>query len=242
MDIISLAPSNTEILYKIDAGDQVVATTSLCDYPEEAAKKPSIGGWTNPKISRIQEFNPDLVIASDDLQDEAVDKIEGEGYPVLQVKPHSLEEVYESILHIGEAVGKEDKAKELVNEVKSGLEDINLEESPRIYCEEWMDPPMVSGNWIPDLVKEIGGEYFIEDGRSRNFDLEDLKEFDPEYIFMHICGSGENLSTEQLTEREGWEEITAVQKDQVYIIDDNLLNRPGPRLVEGAKEMLGSIL
>jgi len=242
MDIISLAPSNTEILYKIDAGDQVVATTSLCDYPEEAAKKPSIGGWTNPKISRIQEFNPDLVIASDDLQDEAVDKIEQEGYPVLQVKPHSLEEVYESILHIGEAVGKEDKAKELVNEVKSGLEDINLEESPRIYCEEWMDPPMVSGNWIPDLVKEIGGEYFIEDGRSRNFDLEDLKEFDPEYIFMHICGSGENLSTEQLTEREGWEEITAVQKDQVYIIDDNLLNRPGPRLVEGAKEMLGSIL
>jgi len=148
-----------------------------------------------------------------------------------------LEEVYESIIDIGEAVGKEMEAKELVKEMKSELEDMNLEGSPRIYCEEWMDPPMVSGNWIPDLVKEIGGEYLIDDGRSRNFDLENLKEFDPEYIFMHICGAGENLSTEQLTEREDWEELTAVKEDQVYIIDDNLLNRPGPRLVDGAEKI-----
>ena len=119
-----------------------------------------------------------------------------------------------------------------------------------------MDPPMASGNWIPELIKEIGGNaffpgkmlesndsesQFVEDlkneGRSREFDLENLKEFDPEYIFMHICGAGENLSTKQLTEREDWQDLTAVKKDQVFIIDDNLLNRPGPRLVEGAKRM-----
>ena len=88
MDIISLAPSNTEILYRLGAEEDIVATTSLCDYPAEAARKPSIGGWTNPKISRIHEFDPDLVLASDDLQDEAVGEIEGQGYPVLQVKPH----------------------------------------------------------------------------------------------------------------------------------------------------------
>ena len=237
MNIVSLAPSNTEILYKIDAEDQIVATTSLCDYPKEAAKKPSIGGWTNPKISRIHEFQPGLVIASDDLQDEAVGKIEREGYPVLQVKPHSLEGVFESILEIGEAVGKEENAEELVKEMKSNLEEISLDGSPRIYCEEWMDPPMASGNWIPDLIRKIGGEYFIEDGRSRNFDLEDLKDFDPEYIFMHICGSGENLGTEQLTKREGWKDLTAVQNGDVYIVDDNFLNRPGPRMVEGAEKI-----
>ena len=123
MNIVSLAPSNTEILYKIGAGDQVVATTSLCNHPEEAAKKPSIGGWTNPKISRIHEFNPDLVIASDDLQDEAVEKIQEKGYPVLQVKPHSLEEVYESIKKIGEAVGKEKEAEQLVEEMKTEIGD-----------------------------------------------------------------------------------------------------------------------
>ena len=238
MDIVSLAPSNTEILYSIGAGEEVVATTSLCDYPEEAAKKPSIGGWTNPKISRIHEFSPDLVIASDDLQDEAVEKIQEEGFPVLQVKPHSLEEVYDSIREIGEAVDHESEAEKVVDEMKQGFREIKLEGNPRIYCEEWMDPPMVSGNWIPDLIRRIGGRYFIEGGRSRKFPLENLVEFDPEYIIFNICGAGENLQPEKIIgDRDEWQDLTAVENGEIYRIDDSLLNRPGPRLVEAAKEI-----
>lgn len=239
MKIVSLAPSNTEILYAIGAEEDIVATTSLCDYPEEAVEKPSIGGWTNPKISRIHEFNPDLVVASDDLQDEAVDEIQGEGYPVLQVKPHTLEEVYESIVEIGEAVDREEEARELVKSMKEELEGIQLSSSLRVYCEEWMDPPMVSGNWIPGIVEEIGGEYFIEEGeRSHEFEDEELKAFDPEYVFLNVCGAGENLQGEKiLEERKGWEEISAVENGNIFVIDDSLLNRPGPRLVEGAKKL-----
>ena len=238
MDIVSLAPSNTEILYSIDAGDQVVATTSLCDYPEEAAKKPSIGGWTNPKISRIHEFDPDLVIASDDLQDEAVDKIHEEGYPVMQVKPHSLDEVFDSIREIGEAVDRSKEAEQLVNDMKEGIREARLEGSPRIYCEEWMDPPMVSANWIPDLIKRIGGRYFVEGGRSRKYPFENLVEYDPEYIIFNICGAGENLDPEEIISRRSeWQDLTAVENGEVHKIDDSLLNRPGPRLVEAAKEI-----
>jgi iron complex transport system substrate-binding protein len=236
--IVSLAPSNTEILYALGAEEDIVATTSLCDYPEEAVEKPSIGGWTNPKIERIHEFDPDFVLASDDLQDEAVDEIQGEGYPVHQVKPHTLEEVYESIIEIGEKIGRVDEAEELVQEMKDDLEEISLEDEPRIYCEEWMDPPMVSGNWIPDLISEIGGRYFIDGGRSREFDLEELKDFDPEYIFMNVCGAGENLrGQEVLEQRDSWQDISAVEKGNVFVIDDSLLNRPAPRLVEGAKKL-----
>jgi iron complex transport system substrate-binding protein len=236
--IVSLAPSNTEILYAIGAEEDIVATTSLCDYPEEAAKKPSIGGWTNPKISRIHEFDPDLVLASDDLQDEAVDEIQSEGYPVHQVKPHTLEEVYESIIEVGEKVDRREEAEELVKEMKRELKGIKLEDSPRIYCEEWMDPPMVSGNWISDLIREIGGEYFIEEGRSREFPKENILEFDPEFIVMNVCGAGENLDGREVREqRSGWEDISAVENGNVYVIDDSLLNRPGPRLVEGAKRI-----
>jgi iron complex transport system substrate-binding protein len=237
MDIVSLAPSNTEILYRIGAEDKISATTSLCNHPEEALKKPSIGGWTNPKISRIHELNPDLIIASDDLQDNAVNQLEGDGYPVLQVKPHSLKEVYESIIKIGEAVNQKQNAENLVKQMKKKLEDINLDEPTKVYCEEWMDPPMVSGNWIPDLIHEIGGKHFIKQGRSREFSLEDLKDFDPEYIFMNICGAGDNLSPKQILDRDDWKDITAVKNEKVFAVDDNLLNRPGPRLVEGAKEI-----
>ena len=238
MNIVSLAPSNTEILYAIDAGNQVVATTSLCDYPAEAAEKPSIGGWTNPKISRIHEFEPDLVIASDDLQDEAVNKIQEEGFPVLQVKPHSLEEVYDSIREIGEAVDRESEAEEVVDEMKQGFREIQLNGQPRIYCEEWMDPPMVSGNWIPDIIRRIGGRYFIHGGRSRKFPLENLVEFNPEYIIFNICGAGENLQPKKIMDnRDEWQDLTAAEQGNVYKIDDSLLNRPGPRLVEAAKEI-----
>ena len=238
MNIVSLAPSNTEILYAIGAEDHLVATTSLCNYPEEAVEKPSIGGWTNPKIERIHEFDPDIVLASDDLQDEAVDKIQGEGYPVFQVKPHSLEEVYESIIEIGEQVDKKEEGEELVEQMKDKLDRINLKDSQRIYCEEWMDPPMVSGNWIPDLIREIGGKYFIDGGRSREFPLGNLQEFNPEHIVMNVCGAGENLQgLEIMKNREDWEDIKAVEGENVYVIDDSLLNRPGPRLVEGAKKV-----
>jgi iron complex transport system substrate-binding protein len=239
MNIVSLAPSNTEILYAIGAEEDVVATTSLCDYPEKAVEKPSIGGWTNPKIERIHEFDPDLVLASDELQDEAVDQIQGEGYPVLQVTPHTLEEVYESIVEIGKAVDREEEAMEIVKEMKHDLKNISLESSHRIYCEEWMDPPMVSGNWIPDVIEEIGGQYFIDGGeRSREFEDEDLRAYDPEFIFMNVCGAGENLrGGEVLEQRDGWREITAVENGKVFVIDDSLLNRPGPRLVEGAKKL-----
>jgi len=234
MKIVSLAPSNTEILYRLGAGDEVVATTTLCDTPEEAARKPSVGGWTNPKIERIHRFDPDLVLASDDLQDKAVEQIQAEGYPVLQVKPHSLEEVYESINTIGERIGRVEEAKELVDEIKQGLSGIELESDTRIYCEEWMDPPMVSGNWVPGLVEEVGGSYFIEEGRSREFDLEDLKQFDPEYIFLNICGAGENLSTEVVTDREDWQDLTAVKEGNVFVVDDSEFNRPSPRLLDAA--------
>lgn len=237
MRIVSLAPSNTEILFELGAGDQVVGTTTLCDFPQEAVEKPSVGGWTNPRVDRLEELEPDLVIASDDLQDGAVERVREAGYEVLQVKPHSLEEVFESIREIGEKIDREEEADEIVQEMESGLEEIELEDSPRIYCEEWMNPPMVSGNWIPGLIQRIGGEYFIEEGRSRKFDIEKLTEFDPEYIFLNVCGAGENLSTEEITKRDEWQELAAVENKDVYVVDDALLNRPGPRLVEGAKRI-----
>lgn len=238
MKIVSLAPSNTEILYSLGAEDRIVGTTSLCDHPDEAVEKPSVGGWTNPRVDRLEELEPDLVIASDDLQDGAVERVEDAGFEVSQVKPHTLGEVYQSIIEIGEAVNRGREAENLVEQMRAELESIELEGSPRIYCEEWMDPPMASGNWIPGLVEIIGGEYFITEGeRSRKFELEKLKDFDPEYIFLNVCGAGENLSPEEVLKRDEWQEITAVKEENVYIIDDALLNRPGPRLVDGARSI-----
>lgn len=241
MRIVSLAPSNTEIMYELGAEDEIVATTALCDYPEEAVEKPSVGGWTDIDADRVEEFDPDVALASDDLQDDIVEGLEKRGIEVLQVKPHTVEEVYQSILTIGKLVGRKDRAEEIIDDMKEEIGSIDLE-GARVYCEEWTDPPMVSGNWIPGLVEKAGGEYFIREGeRSREFELEELKEFDPEYIFLNVCGAGENIDPEQILKREEWRSITAVKEGNVFVVDDALLNRPGPRIVEGLKKMANAI-
>lgn len=241
MRIVSLAPSNTEILYAIGAEDQIVATTSLCNYPENARDIPSVGGWTDPKVERMSGFDPDILMASDDLQDNAVEKLEEEGYEVFQVKPHDLDEVFDSIRKIGDRVGKLEEAEKLIGRMKRRLEEIKIPNSPRIYCEEWMDPPMVSGNWIPGLIEKIGGNYFIEGGRSRKFELAELKQFDPEYIFLNVCGAGNNLGPEEVLKRDEWKQVTAVKNKDVYVINDSLLNRPGPRILEGVEKVSGIV-
>ena len=165
-----------------------------------------------------------------------------EGLEVLHLTPQTLEEVYRSIEKIGKKFSAEEKAEKVIEEIREGLEDIEVEGNPRVYCEEWMDPPMASGNWIPGLITEICGETFLEEGeRSKEFDLENLKDFDPEYIFLNVCGAGENIDTKEVMERPGWQEITAVENGNVFVIDDALLNRTGPRLVEGAREMAEKI-
>ena len=236
MKILSAAPSNTEIIYKLGLQDQLIGTTSLCDYPEQALDKPSIGGWTQGiNYSKIDELNPDIILLSDSLQDEQALKL-SEKYETLQVNPVNLEGVFSSILRIGRRFDREQKASKIIRKMEKEIESINLK-NKRIYCEEWMEPPMVSGNWIPDLIERANGEYFIDSGRSREFELEDLESFDPEYIFLNVCGAGTNINPEKILERPKWKKISAVKNDNVYVIDDALLNRPSPRIVEGLKEI-----
>ena len=241
MRIISLAPSNTEIVCELDASDKLVATTSLCDH-EQALDKPSIGGWTKGiDFDKIENLEPDVILASDDLQDEAVKELNKRGIDTLQVKPHTVPEVYQSIEKIGKKVEQSEKAEEIVKSMKDRFSELELD-GERIYCEEWSSPPMVSGNWIPGIVDRVGGRYFIEEGRrSQEFSLKELKEFNPEYIFLNICGAGENASREELLEREGWKDLRAVKNREVYVIDDSLLNRPSPSLVRGAERIVEKI-
>ena len=235
MRILSAAPSNTEIIYKLGLEDQLIGTTSLCDHPAEAVEKPSIGGWNQGlNYDKIDELNPDIILLSDSLQDRQASKLEEKGYEILQLSPEDLEEVFDSILEIGKRFGREEKDSEIITNMESEIEKIDLKEK-RIYCEEWMDPPMVSGNWIPGLIEKANGEYFIDEERSREFDIEKLKEFDPEYIFLNVCGAGENIDPKEILDRPEWQEITAVKNEDVYAVHDALLNRPSPRIVEGLK-------
>ncbi len=238
MRIISLAPSNTEILYALGAGNQIVGVTTFCDYPPEAKVKTKVGGWVNVDYETIKSLNPDIIVTSTIVQEKIAEKCKELGFDVLHLDPKNLSEVFDTIHKLGKLVAKESVAEFIVNKVRSKIVEIknlteNIKMRPRVYAEEWHRPPFVCGNWIPELITIAGGISLIEGGRSREVTAEEIQKFDPHYMIVTWCGFKDRAQTETIKFREGWENIYAVKNDRIFIFDDSYLNRPGPRLVEG---------
>lgn len=241
--IVSLAPSNTEILYALGAADKIVACTRYCDFPEEAKKKPRIGGWLDINEELVRKYNPDLLLASTFVQNKITQKYRKSGMNIVALMPTTLKGVFDSITKIGKLVGKGNEALRVVNSMKNKFNKIqnkiNSKNKPRVYVEEWHKPPTVSGNWVPTLVKMAGGDYsLIKAGvHSKEVTTEQMQKYNPEIIIISICGMSDKVPKEWVTKRKGWENLNAVKNNRVYVFDDSWLNRPGPRLAVGAEKL-----
>jgi len=242
--IISMAPSNTEILYALGAEDKVVAVTRYCDFPAEAAKKPKIGGWLDIKEELVKEYKPDLLLTSTFVQNEITEKYRKIGMNVVSLMPTTLVGVFNSIKKIGKLVGKEKEAEFLVRNMNKRVNAVknkvrNADFKPRLYIEEWHKPTTISGNWVPTLAKIAGANYsLIRAGyHSREIFVEEIQKYNPEFIVVSICGLSDKVPKEWITKREGWENLRAVSDGNVYVFDDSLLNRPGPRLADGLDKL-----
>ena len=246
--IISLAPSNTEILYALGAQDNLVACTRYCDFPEEAAKKPRVGGWLDIKEELVLKYNPDLILTSTFVQNKITDKYKKLGLNIVALMPTTLVGVFHSIEKIGKLVGKEKEAQQLIRNMNKKIAKIKeksrfADYTPRLYIEEWHKPPTISGNWVPTLARIARADYsLIRAGHhSREIFLEEIQKYNPEYIVVSICGLKDNVPKEWITKRQGWENLSAVRNNRVFVFDDSYLNRPGPRLMQGL-EMLANVL
>ena len=241
--IISLAPSNTEIIYGLKADDSLVAVTRYCDFPDEAKKKPRIGGWLDINDELVKGYKPDLLLTSTFVQNKITNKYRKSKMNIIALMPTTLKGVFDSIIKIGKLVGKEKKALELVNSMKKKFNEIQNKiknsNKPMVYVEEWHKPPTVSGNWVPTLVKMAGGDYsLIKAGvHSKEVTTEQIQKYDPEVIVISICGMADKVPKEWVTKRQGWGNLSAVKNNKVYIFDDSWLNRPGPRLIVGLENL-----
>ena len=246
--IISLAPSNTEILYALNAQDSLVACKRYCDYPAEAAKKPRIGCWLDIKEELILKHNPDLLLTSTFVQKKITDKYKKLGMNIEAVMPTTLVGVFNSIKKIGELVNKEKEAEILIKKINKKINQIKEKSRfadyvPKLYIEEWHKPPTVSGNWVPTLAKIARANYsLIRAGHhSKEVSIEEIQKYNPEYIIISICGLKDNVPKEWITQRSGWENLSAVRNNRIFVFNDDFLNRPGPRLTIGL-EMLANVL
>ena len=237
MRLVSLAPSATATLAAMGAGSALVGVTVHCERETLAHDPDRVGGWLNPDYGRVADLDPDLVLTSDALQREVRDELRDRGVSVFHREPDTLEAAIDGFADVGEAVGMADAGEALAAESRTRLERVRDsvadEPRPTVYCEEWSDPPMAAGNWVPEAVAAAGGAYpFVEPGaRSREVDPAEVRDAAPDHVVLHICGHGELVDPSGFRER-GWAPEAAV-----HVVDDAELNQPSPRLVDGIEHL-----
>jgi iron complex transport system substrate-binding protein len=246
--IVSLAPSNTEILYAIGAGSQVIGRDEISDYPPEALEVASIGStYGELNTEAILALNPDLVLAATITTPEQVQALESLDVPLyLLPNPMTFDGLFENLLTVGELTGKQEQAQELVDELSKRVEAVlgktaDAEPVLVFYEVDGTDPtaPWTTGKdtFQNVLIGMAGGENVAADIQGwGQMSLEELVTRDPQVV---IFGEGSWIPTtaESLAARAGWADISAVQQGRVYGLDTNWVDRPGPRLVMALERM-----
>jgi len=256
--IVSLAPSNTEILFAIGADDKVVGVTDYCNYPYnfsawiEAGNLTSVGDYWTPNIEAIVVLEPDLILAAF-AQEEVVNTLRGMGYKVLVLDPDNIDDILKDIVLVGRATDRNIEAAILVNNLRHRIDAVvskvaGATFTPKVYYEVWYDPlwSVGSGGWEHELIEKAGGINIFADQTLKYFETssEAIIERNPD-IMMFPLGHGAGPpfwgSFDQVKARPGWDAISAVQNDRLYTIDADIVSRPGPRIVD-ALEILAEII
>ena len=234
--IISLAPSNTEILFALGLGEKVVGVTDWCDYPPEALEKEKVGGYDTPDIEKIVALTPDLILVAYGTTMDVINNLLGLGLTVFGIKSTDLDDVLNDIKRVGEITDKEVEAQELTSEMESRIQAVTnqteeLEERPRVFYIVWHDPLWTAGSetFIHELIEKGGGVNICQNITGyAMITLEEVVAHNPEVIITSEWSYdwGRN-------ETGPLASTNASQEGRIYQGDDDLVQRPGPRLVEG---------
>jgi iron complex transport system substrate-binding protein len=242
--IVCLSAEAVDILYRLGCGDGIAGVTGFAVEPPECRNKPRVSGFSSINYKKIDTLKPDLIIAFSDVQADAAKELIRRGYTVLCTNQRSVADIFNAILLIGRAVGREKEATRLVEEMQSEvLRRSNGEcaRRPRVYFEEWNDP-MISGiRWVSELIEAAGGADIFPELRDRAAARERVVTSDeiirrqPEIIIASWCGKKANLNS--IRQRPGWDAIPAVQNGCVHEIKSADILQPGPSILKGLRQL-----
>jgi iron complex transport system substrate-binding protein len=248
--IVSLAPSNTEILFAIGAGKQVVGRDAFSDYPAEAKSITDVGGgYGELNMEMIVSLKPDLVLAAPLTTGEQVKAMESLGLTVYVLpNPTDFQGLYTNLQTVAQLTGHPDQAAGLVKDLQQRVASVQQKiattpNRPLVFYElDSTDPnaPWTAGagTFIDTLITLAGGKNLGDSLGSdwAQISIEALITQNPNVIILGDYTWG-GMTPEKVRARAGWETLAAVKNGQVYTFDDNLVSRPGPRMVDGLEVM-----
>ena len=255
MRLVSLAPSNTELLFALGVGGRIVGVTEYCDYPAEAAAVTKVASYSDMSVERIMSVTPDLVIAARGNDLEGLESLQQLGVPAVALDIQTIPSLLSAVKSMGRLLGVEAAADTLdrrlrqrVSVVSASIQDVPTAQRPRVMWGYWGDPIFTAGagSLIDHLIHEAGGINVAAQTSVRwpQISLESIVDWAPEVLITtHLPSDFSSMSAEieQLRATDGWRSIPAVRDGHVYHIEADLLTRPGPRIVDGL-ERLAAIL
>jgi iron complex transport system substrate-binding protein len=242
--LVSLCPSNTEILFALGLGSQVVGVDDWSDWPADTAELPRVGPDLSVHLDRVAALRPDLVLASLSVpgMEKNVEGLERLGLPHIVLDPHSLSDVLSDIERVGEACGARDVAAAIVTGARRRIEGIRDRAAGRrrlrVYWEWWPKPMIAAGrgSWVHEMSDVAGCENVFADidKPSAPVDPGEVARRDPELLMICWCGTLQRLQEPgRVASRQGWDRIDGVRHGRIHCVPESLFGRPSQRLMEG---------
>lgn len=243
--IVSLAPSITEMLFAMEAGEQLVGVTDFCDFPPDALKKPKVG-YSNPNLESLVALQPDLVVAPNDfLKPDVIVKLEQLKIPVFILADSNVEGIFVHIQTLGRIVGRSSKADTVAMQLRQQVAVIQRRIQGRVPVRMLYvlnSQPLITvgpGSFIDQLIRMAGGTNVAAHSATPypRLSMEAVLQEDPEVLVFPV-GKAEGISeSEQQTWRQ-WSTMTAVKQGRLHQISADWLNRPGPRIARGLEALV----
>ncbi|HEX4480087.1 MAG TPA: cobalamin-binding protein [Rudaea sp.] len=251
--IVCLTEEPTEVLYAIGEQDRIVGISGFTVRPPRARKeKPKVSAFTSAKIDEILKLQPDFVIGFSDIQADIARELIKSGVEVWISNHRSVDQIVDYIRRLGAIVGAADKANAYVDRAQCHLDDVReqssrLKRRPKIYFEEWDNPPISGIRWVAELIRIAGGDDIFPERAEKSLakdrilaDSSEVIRRAPDIIIGSWCGK--KFRPDKVAARDGWAAIPAVRDGELHEVKSPIILQPGPAALFDGLDALHAIV
>ncbi|MBA4536020.1 cobalamin-binding protein [Bacillus aquiflavi] len=249
MKVISICPSNTEVIAYLGLADQLIAVDDHSDWPPEIIGLPRVGPDLSINMDLVEQLKPDIVLASLSVpgMEKNIAELEKRNIPHIILNPQSLADIENDLLVVSEVLDLPEKGKEVARSFREQFAELKAKSEeavykPSLYWEWWPKPVFTPGkvNWLTELSEAVGAYNIFHDINLANIqtDWEEVYKRNPDYICLAWVGvRRQKVNPKIVFKRPSWSNLEALKKEHIFVLEEELFCRPSPRLLEGAKKL-----
>ncbi|SMO82607.1 ABC transporter substrate-binding protein [Melghirimyces algeriensis] len=247
--IASICPSNTEILWSLGLGNQIVGVDNYSDWPPALDHLPRLGPDLKIDMDKLKALQPDWVLASLSVpgMEKNIEALEKTGIPFIVLEAGRLEDIPSDFIKVAQFAGIEQRGRQMADQFKEKLESIHKNvphhsAAPRLYWEWWPKPVFTPGreNWLTDLSQIVGGKNIFGDekGQTVKTDWKSVADRHPDLTLIVWTGvPKEKIRKEKITGRPPWQGLPFAEEHRVHILEEGWYCRPSPRILTGVEHL-----